>query len=286
MRRIFLVLTVTALAFTAHAQNEFSGGFKAGLNFSTTDGPTETDDETFTYNTGFHIGATFIYSITDIFGVKGEFMYSQKGTKYEYNGPSYFTFYTTNGTQIFATGNRRVDISVSNSYIDIPVMAYFKLGRIELEAGVNGAVLVGSAGSGGVTFSGQSAIGDPVAEFTTGADFGYFRDDPGLESLLSAKNITLNGIAVLQPESMGAYYEAADNDGKKYQRFDVGVNAGISFFLNQGLYVGARANYGLLDVTNEEQDLAQATLNTDNTYITRDDIDKNISFQASVGFRF
>ena len=286
MQRLLIALAMLTLTFTAQAQNEFSGGFKAGLNFSTHDGPLETDDETFTYNTGFHIGATFIYSITDLFGLKGEFMYSQKGVKYEYNGPSYFTFFSSNGNRIYATGNRRVDMSVSNSYIDIPLLAYFKIGRIEIEAGVNGAFLIGSAGSGGITFSGQSAIGDPVAQFTTGVDFGYFRDEPGTESLFSARNITINGITVLQPESIGAYYEAADNDGNKYQRFDVGLNAGISFFLNEGLFVGARANYGLLDVTNEEQDIAQAMLGPGNTYVTRDDVDKNISIQASVGFRF
>lgn len=286
MQRLVWIFCLLGIGFSASAQGEFSGGFKAGLNFSNLIADTETDDERFDYNTGFHIGATFVYSITDLFGLKGELMYSQKGTQYSYNGPSYFTFYTSSGNQIFTTGNRRTDISVANSYIDIPVMVYFKIGQIELEAGINGAFLIGSTGSGGITYSGATAIGDPVPEFTTGFEASYFGDDPGLESILRAGDITLNGIVAFQPESIGAYYEAADNDGKKYNRFDAGLNAGISFFLNNGLYIGARANYGLTDITNEEQDIAVSELGSGNTFLTRDDKDQNLSLQASVGFRF
>lgn len=286
MQRLFWIFCLLGIGLSASAQGEFSGGFKAGLNFSNFIAETETDDESFDYNTGFHIGATFVYSITDLFGLKGELMYSQKGTQYSYNGPSYFTFYTSTGNQIFTTGNRRTDVSVANSYIDIPVMVYFKIGQIELEAGVNGAFLIGSTGSGGITYSGTTAIGDPVEEFTTSFEASYFGDDPGLESILRAGNVTLNGIVAFLPESIGAYYEAAENDSKKYKRFDAGLNAGISFFLNNGLYVGARANYGLVDITNQEQDIAVSELGSGNTFLTRDDNDQNLSLQASVGFRF
>ena len=62
----------------------FSGGFKAGLNFSTFDGDAEVDEsgnilETFNNTTGFHVAATFAYAFTDLFGVKADLMYSQKG---------------------------------------------------------------------------------------------------------------------------------------------------------------------------------------------------------------
>lgn len=287
MRYIFFVSLFLLGLVNAQAQGEFSGGFKAGLNFSNIDGPLESSDENFGSNTGFHIGATFVYSITDLFGLKAELMYSQKGTQYGYNGPSYFTFYTTDtGTPIYATGKRRSDISISNSYIDFPVLVYYKIGKFELEAGANAAILVGSSGSGGITFSGNTPAGSQVNEFTTGVDFAYYSNDRGLAELDGSKQITLNTLPAFQPESIGAYYEAADNDANKFKTLDFGLNAGLAFFMNKGLYLGFRANMGLTDITNAEQDLSLVSLGAGNSYQTRDDKDTNFSLQASVGFRF
>ncbi|MEL7220590.1 MAG: outer membrane beta-barrel protein [Bacteroidota bacterium] len=286
MRHIYIVFLSFFLMGNLTAQGEFSGGFKAGLNFNNIDGPTE-EGETFSSNTGFHIGATFFYSITDLFGLKAELMYSQKGTQYGYEGPSYFTFYTaTTGTPIYAEGPRRSDISVANSYIDFPVLVYYRIGKFELEAGANAGILVGSSGSGGITFSGNTAAGSPVEEFTTGVDFGYYSNERGLDALLNSSGITLNTLAALQPESINAYYEVTDSDANKYKTIDFGLNAGIAFFMNKGLYLGFRANMGLTDITNEEQDISPVALAPGNIYITRDDQDTNFSLQASVGFRF
>ena len=99
--------------------------------------------------------------------------------------------------------------------------------------------------------------------------------------------MTLNTIPdIIQPSNIDAYYEAADNDENKFRTIDLGLNAGVAFFLNRGLYVGVRANYGLTDITNEGQDVSQVALTNTNQYVTRDDQDRNISIQASVGFRF
>lgn len=287
MRYIFCVLAFLVLANTLSAQGEFSGGFKAGLNFNEIDGPAENENESYDTNTGFHIGASFVYSFTDLFGMKAELMYSQKGARYSYEGPSYFTFYTTTtGTPIYADGNRRSDISISNSYIDIPVLLYYKIGKLELEAGANVGFLISSSGSGGITFSGTTQAGTPIPEFTTGADFGYYSSERGLDALLSTEQITLNTLPAFRPTSIDAYYESTDSEAKKYKTLDVGLNAGLAFFLNEGLYIGVRANYGLSDITNEEQDISPVALLPGNQYETRDDQDRNISFQASVGFRF
>lgn len=287
MRSIFLGLAILLVGSITFAQGEFSGGFKAGLNFNNIDGPTETADEVFESNTGFHIGASFVYSFTDLIGVKAELMYSQKGTQYTYDGPSYFTFYTTNtGTPIYATGNRNSDISISNSYIDIPVLLYYKVGRLEFEAGVNAGFLIGSSGSGGITFSGTTQAGTPVPRFTTGVDYGYINGERGVDAIQGSSTITLNTLQAFLPSSIDAYYEGADNDKNKYKTVDFGWNAGVAFFLNEGLFVGVRGNFGLSDITNEEQDLSPVSLAPGNRYQTRDDEDRNVSIQASVGFRF
>lgn len=277
----FLFIALTALAMPLTAQ-EITGGFKAGLNFSIFDGET-LENETYGWNTGFHIAATFIYPITDLFGLKGELMYSQKGVKYDYDGPSYLTFYNNQGARLIIPGQRRTDLSVANSYLDVPIMAYLRLGRIELEAGVNAAFLIGSRGSGGITYSSNG-----IERFTTSTEFGYLMDGPGIESLkLSERNLLYNGVSLIIPSTIGAYYESADDDAKRFNRLDFGLNAGAAFFLNNGLYLGLRANYGLADVTKTEQDLDPVTLAGNNTeYTTRADEDRNITLQASVGFRF
>lgn len=293
MRSLILFLAISITFFSTHqevfGQGEFSGGFKAGLNFSNFEGPVENDNESFSFNTGFHIGATIMYSFTDVFGLKGELIYSQKGTQYSYDGDSYFTFYrsgTNAGIPIYATGERRMDISVSNTYLDLPVMVYARVGRFELEAGLNAGILVSSRGSGGLTFSGTSLAGTPIAEFEVGLDHSYYSDNQGPNALLGGETVTINTFSAQQPTSIDAYYESADNDEKKYSTLDVGLNAGIGFFLNKGLFLGVRGNYGLSDITNEGQDLALADLGDGNSYQTRDDKDQNISVQVSVGFRF
>src|SRR5688572_9699037 len=90
---IILLLQTTA----AFAQYEEIGlGFKAGLNYSRFDGPSETGPngeslETYSTSSGFHIGGIVNIKFTDIVGLRTEFTYSQRGTKYDYEGPSYYT---------------------------------------------------------------------------------------------------------------------------------------------------------------------------------------------------
>lgn len=288
--RLFSLFIIVCIAITPlSAQGEFSGGFKAGLNFSNIDGPLENDNESFSINTGFHIGATVMYSFTDAIGLKGELMYSQKGTQYSYKGDSYFTFYTSGsnaGVPIYATGERSMDVSISNTYLDLPVMIYARVGKFELEAGVNAAVLIGSKASGGIKFSGTSFAGTRIDEFTTAVDYSYFSKDRGLGALINKEDVTINTLGAYLPTNINAYYEAADNKEKKYNILDLGLNVGIAFFVNKGLYIGVRGNLGLTDITNEAQDLSLESLSQTNTYITRNDEDKNISLQTSVGFRF
>ncbi|PSR13406.1 MAG: hypothetical protein DA408_17475 [Bacteroidetes bacterium] len=287
MRPLSLLIVLLLASSLAFSQGEFSGGFKAGLNFNNFDSPEETSNETFSTNTGFHIGATVVYSITDLFGLKAELMYSQKGTQYGYDGPSYFSFYVENtGAIIYANGKRRSDISISNSYIDIPLMVYYKVGKLELEAGASAGILIGSSGSGGITFSGTTQAGTPVPEFTTGVEYAYYSKERGIDAIIQGTPISLNTLAAIRPISINAYYESAPNDGKKFKTLDFGLNAGLAFYVRQGLYLGVRGNFGLTDMTNEEQDISPVALGPGNSYQTRNDQDTNFSLQASVGFRF
>ena len=160
--RLFLLLSMVAVVSTINAQ-DIAYGFKAGLNFNRILADAEMDDagatvETFSGKTGFHVGATFTWKATDLMGLRGELMFSQKGYKRRYEGASYYDVTTDNGTVVnFGSGSRKMFISNANSYIDIPVMGYAKLFKwLEVHVGANIGLLVSSTAVGDFEFSGDS----------------------------------------------------------------------------------------------------------------------------------
>ena len=181
MNRLSLVLLLAIPGWFQLAAQEFSGGFRAGINFATIDGPSEASDsgnslEEYKMSTGFHVGATANLKFNDYFGLRAELLYSQKGTDYNYNGQSFWILYTEDDQPIYATGDRNTSLSITNSYIDIPFMAVGRYGRVEISGGASLGFLVSSRGSGELTFSGQTAAGSTVDPFTVVLDFSYFDD--------------------------------------------------------------------------------------------------------------
>lgn len=286
IQRIVLpALLLLALASTGIAQ-DFSGGFKAGLNFNNIDGPAEMSAgqelETFSTTTGFHIGATFALAFTDLFGVKADLMYSQKGTEINYDGPSYLRLYTTSGEASTLIGNRRSQLDITNSYIDIPLMAYIKLGRrIELEGGVSAGFLVSSLGNGGVTYSDLNGFDD----ITMRLEYNFLSDEARAAGIVDLAETPFLPAGVLSPAAIGAYYNQ-DSEENLFSRLDVGLVGGLLIFVNDGLYIAGRINYGLSDVSRIEGDRAISELDDRTEPVSRDDQDRNISLQTSVGFRF
>lgn len=288
MMRLMAVLAFLLCSIALPAQ-QFSGGFKSGLSFSTVQGPEEVDDngetlESFKSNTGFHIGASFKYAFTDFFGLRAELLYSQKGVDYSYEGPSYWIFFN-NPDPVYTVGTRNSVISITSNYIDLPLLAYVRLGRIELSAGVNASVMLGARGIGDLTYSGGRTLnGGSFDNFTLALDYAYFTDVYQRFNTFENHMLEVGNLVLEVPKNIGAYYQGANNDSNLFRRTDFGLNAGISFFLNKGLYLGFRANYGMTDITKMEQDFSKFKLNPDNSFIFRDDDDKNVSFQASIGF--
>ena len=132
-------------------------------------------------------------------------------------------------------------------------------------------------------FEGNNNIIDPL---NLTLDYNYNKQNAG-ELINDVENISLQvGAETVEiPNTLSAYYGLDSKTGKPYKVFDAGVSAGAAFFLNGGLYFSAIANYGLIDVTNSDLDFS----NTDITgfdFNTRDDKDKNLSFQFSLGFSF
>ncbi len=295
--KYFLLLCCLAAVFSLNAQVRY--GFKTGLNFARIKGPSETnaagkDLETFGNVTGFHIGATFAYSFTDNYGLRTEFLYSKRGTKYTFDGESYRVFRYTNG-QTLSTGSSRYLININNSYLDIPVMAVARWGDVELSAGGYVGFLVSSIGDGSLRFSGETVpLGNTVTNVESGAgelvfniNYNYRKDEIGegdnaqkVIARVDARNVEL-------PKTLGAYFDYTEDKGNVYGALDYGLVGGLSYYISHSLYIGARLQYGLADVTNNDADLSRTEINvTDGSLIYRKDKDKNFVIQASVGFSF
>lgn len=277
----FLLFIASGLA----AQG-FSGGFKAGLNFNSLDGPLEMNAdgmslEELNQATGFHVGATFAYGFTDLFGVKADLMYSQKGGEQRYEGQSFFYVYGDNFEQVIG-GTRRSELDIINSYIEIPVMVYYKLGPLEISGGASAGFLVSSAGSGGATYT-NTVYGDDE-RIIFNYESNFFRDPAQLGSVVRLNDEPVGNTNVRLPSVIGAYYNN-ETDESLFRRLDLGLVVDLAVYLNSGLYIGARYNLGLTDVTKAENDLAgQLSPNLNRQF--RDDDDRNRSLQLSVGFRF
>jgi len=283
----FSILSFCLLFVATMQAQEISYGFKAGLNFNWLIADSElTDDgmmlEEYTGKNGFHVGATFGWAITDLMGVRSEFLFSQKGYKRRYNGASFFLGSLEQPVNV-TTGNRNMFLSVVNSYIDVPIIGYAKLTKwLEVHAGASVGILVNSTAIGGLTYTlddGQEIQYDFDIRFG-GDEVGDF-DEAG-----NPETVFVNGEPFVVPRTVGAYYEYREDVGNYHNFLDIGLVGGFSLYLNKGLYIGVRANYGLSDVTSTRADYSYRNLDSDGNFITRDDNDYNLSVQTSVGFNF
>src|SRR5690606_9992993 len=121
-----------------YSQGEYVGiGFRAGLTSSRLNGPLEQDvngldAEQYKSGIGFHIGLLVNFKFTDLVGVRTELMYSQRGTKQLYEGESYFIAGLHQQQSQILNGHRNQALTVTNSYLDIPLLPYYKFGALEI----------------------------------------------------------------------------------------------------------------------------------------------------------
>lgn len=286
---LLILCLVLSGTMTAWAQYEEVGlGFKAGLNYSKFDGPSETGPngealESFRTVNGFHIGGIVNIKFTDLVGLRTEFTYSQRGTEYAYNGPSYYTLgkYTLRSTTL--PGNRKQTMKITNAYVDIPLMAYYKIGYFEIFGGVNSSLLVGSTGGGNIEFNGVSPIGSPVP-FNVTLNHNY-KSDEAKEASPETKQVSVDGQNYEIPSFTGAYYDFETRDKNYYKTFDLGLIAGLSYYLNDNLFLSARYIHGLTDVDRNDYDVSLQSLQN-GSLISRADKNTSRSLQFSLGFSF
>jgi len=280
-----ILFTLLLICFSMSASAQVSFGFRTGLNFNTLLSDELEEGEVFGTNTGFHIGLAFNRQFTDIWGVRAELVYSQKGGTYAYDGTSSAVFRDRNDRAITHSGLSDIDLSVNNSYVDIPLSGYGRITSwLEISAGIVPGFLVSSKGRGDFILD-SDALKDVVS---LGLIHRYFSDRPGesaeipdlsdeiisVQEAATAKELTI-------PSKIAAYTFQEEDNGNLYNIFNLDVVAGVSVFVNKGLFIGGRVHYGLLDVSNNNADFSFENITT-----LRSDTDVNLVFQGSVGFNF
>ncbi len=214
-----------------------------------------------------------------------EFVFSQRGTIYDYKGPSYYVLGRGNVLTTTIGGTRTQTLNVSNAYIDLPLMVYYKIGMFELSGGLNSALLIASTAGGSTDFEGKSALGTTVAPFEVGLNHNYKKDEAGGASEETI-SVNVDGRNYAVPETVMAYYEFPVKDKNQYKTLDFGIVGCVSIFLNEGLFFSARYVHGLGDVDENLYDVSLQSLNPDGSFIQRADKNTSRSWQFSVGFSF
>lgn len=282
MKKIFwILLVICSCSSTGLFAQTLSYGFKTGLSLASYLGD-NTPSESFENRLGFHLGVIVKYKITDIFGVTGEFLYSQKGMSYQYDGSSFFEVQRPTGSKVLLEGTRVMDVTVANDFLDFPINAYVRAGAFEFTAGFNVGILVGSSAGGQFDFTGTRP---PTELLDFNIDHRYFSQDPGESVGPNFVTALLGGEQIAVALQHGAYFEYEEKDGNRYRGIDLGLNAGISFYLNDGLFLGLRANYGLIDATREQMDIRYDQF-TGNFPAFQNDKDRTFALQMSLGFAF
>lgn len=286
MYKIIAVL-VLSLSFLVGATAQTSFGFRTGMNFNQFVGDLE-PGETYSSKTGFHIGLGVSKNFTDIWGVRGELVYSQKGGQVDFDGDSFFTF-DRGDRKITHQGVRSTRLTVRNSHLDLPIVGFGRLANwIEVSVGIVPSFLVAARGVVDLNFSSPAVTSDlgtgQPYDLSISSEYSYFSDEAGGVSSVSEPRevrelATANTLTY--PSDPGAYYFQETKDGSAYNIFGLDAMAGVSIFVNNGLFLGLRVQYGLLDVTNNKNDFSKSEEG-----ILRTDKDVNLTYQGSVGFYF
>jgi hypothetical protein len=169
--------------------------------------------------------------------------------------------------------------------MDIPILAYYKFGNLEVSGGINAGLLLSSTAGGTLDYNGISELGTSIPPFRINLNHNYKKDIAG-QGFAPAQQVKVDGRDYEVPSAIGAYYDFDTKNKNLYKSLDFGLVAGASYFVNSGLFLGVRYIHGLGDADRNEYDISLQSLNSNGTYIQRDDENKSRSFQFSVGFAF
>lgn len=292
MRMYFTILLIFCVSGLYSQQYKI--GVRAGVNYTKFSGPLETAiNEEFKLSGGFHFGFNFTYFVVKDVGIRLELLYTQNGTKNNMSGESY-ALIKIPGTSITfkEEGTRNQNLEISNAYISLPLSIQVQLNKkFELFGGFYTNFLIGPTAGGKMEFNSKMNPEDEDGIFyTQSLLYDYNSDFLGRsKDAIIDPIVTLDGTDVTIPGAIGAYY-FEDGEGEPDEIFinklDLGFFGGLNYYVNRGLYLGGRVTYGIRDITNSRFDYSLEKLDDNNEFIQRNDMDRLIGFEISMGFRF
>ena len=255
-------------------------------------GPTE-PGETFSLSGGFHFGVSFQWNFNDLIGIRSEILYNQTGSNYDLNtNQGFYVFEPEDGIgTIIIRDQSRITLDHSNAYIQFPQTLHVKLGRkFEVLAGGYISFLISPIATGNILFGGDA--GEQEHSFRQGLNFEYFNDDAdqqfdffsstGTPILIRAdgRNVTLRGI------ENSFDFNNFNIDDSRFLSVDYGLIVGGVYYLNRGLFLMGRAEWGVRDITRNIADYSFVQVNDNGLPVFTNDVDKNFGLFLSIGFIF
>ncbi len=281
---ILLIALFTLIsASTAKAQG-LNFGIRAGLNYASFLGETS-PEETRGLTNGFHFGINVGYELNDLFFLRGEILYTQQGTSYDYSGDGYYVFNTLTNNRFVIQDSTNLSLDISNAYVSFPLTAHVTaLDKWEFHAGGYVSFLVSPIAAGTWRFGSRENVNHL---FEQGLNFNFRSDEPGEQNIFADPILLIvDGQDASVPSLVGAYFLFQEDRGNFINSVDFGLTGGVSYFLNRGLYVGLKGWYGLKDISNNNVDYNLNRLNPDGSFQFSDDFDRNLNFDISIGFKF
>ncbi len=290
IRSGLLLLFVMSLAFGNPLKGQsFNFGIRAGLAQSKFTGPVEEGVlEEFGFSGGFHFGINFQVNITEVLGWRTEVMYTQMGSSYRMkadNGYYIFNDVRNNIQNLVFRSESEVNLDHSNAYVQFPQTLNLRLTKkIELLGGAYIGFLISPVATGTFSFGGGDL--DLEHSFVQGLDFNYYTDPPRL-TIPDRILIRVDGadVDLLRTVDSRTFWQN-NIEQSRFKSIDYGLIVGASYYLNRGLYLMGRMEYGMSDVTRNSADYSFSTLGENGALIFNNDIDRNLSFQLSLGFKF
>lgn len=287
MLKNLLLFLVICLSVPAIAQHKV--GVRAGLNYSTFQGDLEAGED-YGIGGGFHFGINYTYQLNDIIGFRGELLYTQRGSKQScFSEETYHWINPIGLDQFVEYGQVDLNMDISNAYFSIPFTAHINLSKkIEFFGGASLDFLIGPSGRGKVDF--VSRDNPDNIFYVQSYDHRYNSDLAGQYNTFISQRISIivDGDRVELPKIVGGYYNFSSEQktGNRFNGFDIHAIAGFNYFINTNFYIGARLEYGMMDLTNDDMDYSLNEIGQDSQYIFRADSDRSLSIAVSFGFRF
>jgi len=303
------------MSYTTQAQDLFKPkfGLRAGASFSTMFGPQEAGvEENNKLTVRVAAGGTVKIPLHERFGIAAEVVFVQKGTYYSASADNSFLKLPPYGTEqslIYGYNKvgsgyekitdknykRRVGMNIINAYIEIPVMFYFEVldDRLQFDLGAGIGFLIDSKALGTIKYGAADILNadnpDPTQFIEMDLDYKMIKDELGALYDGTAKSAKIDGTTRYYPRGPSAYYFTDVEDKANehiFKTIDLTLQAGVSYYFTPGLRMGLRFSYSMLDITTNKYDYSIKDLNSDGSYIQRNDIDGNLGFQLFVGLQF